>query len=279
MNTYILRWNPAHSSYKIDRHLEIISHIDRGEYPSFFNWSIFEWEKLKAGDIFILLQVGTDCDGIAMVGKFSSPPYEAESWRNNGEKIHYADMSILDAFNLMDEIGLLALNFEEEFPEIDWHSGHSGTLVPKNVAKKLIECLVAVMMRRGRWNENAKKYFGLVHDKKPKIIKTRVHSFALRALKQIDSKNKSFYHWGEEAENLGFEMDFGDSLCEFFPFAMDSHTELEKVIGEIDDIALLGSAIYGKWRYTTYWQLGFAMSDDEKAWFRIALERLAELSA
>ena len=279
MNTYILRWNPSISSYTIERHLEIISHIDKGEYPSFFNWSIFEWEKLKAGDIFILLQVGTDCDGIAMIGKFSGKPYEADSWRNDGTKIHYANMNILDAFNLMDEIGLLSYNFEEDFPEIDWHSGHSGTLVEPKVAKKLIETLVAIMMRRGRWNENAKKYFGLLPNKKPKINNKRVHSFAARALKQIDAHNKNFYDWGDEFEKLGFDMDFGNEFCKVYPLALESSSELEKIIDKVSDIALLGSAIYSKWRYAVYWQLVIDVSEDDRAWFKIALEHLLLISA
>ena len=81
MNTFILRWNPAISSYKMTSHLDIVSHVRKMQFPNNFNWSVREWENLKKGDAFILLQVGTDADGIAMIGRFISIPYEEESWR------------------------------------------------------------------------------------------------------------------------------------------------------------------------------------------------------
>lgn len=71
MNTYILRWNPAISSYKKKAHLNLISHLKKGQLPTQFDWSVREWEKLKKDDFFILQQVGTENDGIAMIGKFA----------------------------------------------------------------------------------------------------------------------------------------------------------------------------------------------------------------
>lgn len=99
MSIYILRWNPAISSYKKEHHKDLVLHMNKGEYPLDFNWSIKEWENLKEGDFFILQQVGTDNDGIAMIGKFKGPCYESVSWKKDGSKIHYADMWIMEAFD------------------------------------------------------------------------------------------------------------------------------------------------------------------------------------
>ena len=79
MNLFILRWNPNISSYKTKSHLELISHIRKNEQPVDFNWSIREHEKLAKGDMFILQQVGTENDGIAMIGKFKNTCYEDDS--------------------------------------------------------------------------------------------------------------------------------------------------------------------------------------------------------
>ena len=79
-----------------------------------FDWSIREWEQLKINDMFILLQVGTDNDGIAMIGKFCSEAYEDDSWRKDGKKIHYADMQLFDAFDLATDTAMRAENFEKD---------------------------------------------------------------------------------------------------------------------------------------------------------------------
>lgn len=138
-NAFVLRWNPAISSYKMEKHLENVHHVKKMEIPNGFNWSVRDWQTLKVGDIFILLQVGTQCDGIAMIGCFCSVPYEEESWRSDGSKLHYADMEIFDAFNLEKEKEFRAENFEKDFPEIKWHGGHSGELLDEETFKRLFE--------------------------------------------------------------------------------------------------------------------------------------------
>ena len=116
MNAFILRRNPAISSYKMKDHLAVVSHAKKLETPNGFDWSVKEWQKLKAGDAFVLLQVGTDNDGVAMLGRFSSDPYEDKSWRKDGGKVHYADLEIFDAFNLEKEKGFRAESLEKDFP-------------------------------------------------------------------------------------------------------------------------------------------------------------------
>lgn len=137
MNTFILRWNPAFSSYKMENHLELVSHVKKGQFPVHFDWSVREGERLKVNDMFILLQVGTDSDGIAMIGKFCSEAYEDDSWRKNGKTVHYAAMQIFDAFDLSKEKKLRAENFEKAI-QINWHGGHSGELIKEEFAAALV---------------------------------------------------------------------------------------------------------------------------------------------
>ena len=158
MNVYILRWNPAISSYKMERHLDIVSHVKRGAYPDQFDWSVREWEKLKPNDMFVLLQVGTDNDGVAIVGKFISEAYEDASWRKDGKTIHYADMEIFDAFDLSKETKMRAENFEKDI-HIKWHGGHSGELLSKEIAETLTEKLKQANKDNERWKGNALEDF------------------------------------------------------------------------------------------------------------------------
>jgi len=153
MKLYILRWNPSISSYKKEEHLELITHIKNKEQPTDFNWSIREYENLKKGDMFILQQVGTDNDGIAMIGKFKDVCYEEESWSKDDSKLYYADMWIMDAFDCDSENPLSAKKYEKLFPEIKWHGGHSGVLVEEDLDDKLVDEIERDLIKAGIWKE------------------------------------------------------------------------------------------------------------------------------
>ena len=149
MNTFILRWNPNISSYKMETHLEVVAHAKKMEFPQSFDWSVFEWQKVKDGDMVILLQVGTDSDGIAMIGKIMGKPQADESWRKDGSKAHYVYIEIFDAYITTEFKELLAENFENEFDKIKWHKGHSGELLDKATADRLFKKLIPIIHRSG----------------------------------------------------------------------------------------------------------------------------------
>ncbi len=156
MSLYILRWNPNISSYKIEYHLDVVEHIKNKKMPSDFNWSIREPESLKKNDVFILQQVGTDNDGIAMIGKFKDKCYEGDNWRQDGSKLYYADMWIMEAFDCNTENPLPAKRYEKLFPEIKWHGGHSGVLVQDDeLSDKLLESIQKDMIKAGRWHKDS----------------------------------------------------------------------------------------------------------------------------
>jgi hypothetical protein len=142
----------------MESHLDIVKHIKKGEYPTQFDWSIYEWEQLRPNDMFILLQVGTDNDGIAMVGKFVTEAYEDESWRNDGKTVHYANMEIFDAFDLSKEINMHAENFEKDI-YIKWHGGHSGELLKEEIASQLIEKMKEAAKDKKNWEGTALEDF------------------------------------------------------------------------------------------------------------------------
>ena len=149
MNTFILRWNPNISSYKMETHLQVVGHAKRMDFPQSFDWSVFEWQKVKDGDMVILLQVGTDSDGIAMIGKIMGKPQADESWRKDGSKAHYVYIEIFDAYITTEFKELLAENFENEFDKIKWHKGHSGELIDKATADRLFKKLIPIIHRSG----------------------------------------------------------------------------------------------------------------------------------
>ena len=53
---------------------------------------------------------------------------------------------------------------------------------------------------------------------------------------------------------------------------------LEKVIDSIDDIQLLGSALFSKWRYYNHWAMGESIRAEESMrWFNMIIKRMMEL--
>ena len=125
------------------------------QIPKDFNWSIRDWHKVSAEDLFIMQQVGTDNDGIVMIGKFKGKCYEEQSWRNDGSVIHYADLLLFDAFDADEKNVLPAQKYENLFPEINWHHGHSGELLEFNLANRLLSQINKDLMECGLWNSGS----------------------------------------------------------------------------------------------------------------------------
>ena len=84
--------------------------------------------------------------------------------------------------------------------------------------------------------------------------------------------------FADECMTYGFEMDCGKSFERKYPgkSVFETTDGLLEVINEVDDILLLGNAIFSQWRYYTHW----AMSglDKFQEWFFIAFSQLLKLS-
>ena len=88
------------------------------------------------------------------------------------------------------------------------------------------------------------------------------------------------HYFADDCQALGFEMDCGHAFHEHYGNAINNADELLKIIDEIDDIRLLGSAIYSQWRYFNHWAYSGAeiLESENREWFIIALKRLEELA-
>lgn len=88
--------------------------------------------------------------------------------------------------------------------------------------------------------------------------------------------------FSDECFEMGFGMDLGKSMQRAFP-GKDVHlpTGLREIINEINDVFLLGTAIFSYWRAQTHWAdwCGMAIYGDEpREWLQIAFERLIALT-
>ena len=97
---------------------------------------------------------------------------------------------------------------------------------------------------------------------------------------RIDYRELVDCYFADECDELGFVMDCGYSFSEKYGSAVHDQAALVRIINDVTDVQLLGSAIYSRWRYFNHW----AYSGDEilesqnREWFIVALNRLRELA-
>jgi hypothetical protein len=133
--TYLLRWNPAISSFKEEDFKECVKRENHGMFR--LNWSIYEWEEARKGDLFFMMRVGDDKPGIFFAGQFISDPYPADDWAGTTKRRMYVDMICTNYIKPGAAPRVSLEKLEKEIPEINWSKGHSGELLSKAVADKL----------------------------------------------------------------------------------------------------------------------------------------------
>ena len=137
---YLMRWNPAISSFTEKDYEECVENMVHGMFR--MNWSIREWEEARRGDFFYMLHVGDDKAGIVFSGQFVSDPYPSDNWAGSTKRRMYVDMVCT---NPVKPGSLPDLSFErlqEEIPAFDWAKGHSEVLLSNDIVAKLDELCV-----------------------------------------------------------------------------------------------------------------------------------------
>lgn len=113
----------------------------------------------------------------------------------------------------------------------------------------------------------------------------KIHTFAVKWFEKfrdpdINHQEITEHYMGDECAALGFEMDCGNAFAEKYGDASHDHEALDRIIEEITDIPLLGSAIFSQWRYFNHWAMGGEdiLRFENRAWFLTALGRLIVLT-
>lgn len=110
--------------------------------------------------------------------------------------------------------------------------------------------------------------------------KREIHEFAIKWFEKYRGEKTTEHEaaagFSEECFSLGFEMDCGHS----FENAFQDYESLDKRIERVDDVDLLGSAIFSKWRDITYRaDHETLLSPENRPWFILAFARLATLTS
>lgn len=82
--------------------------------------------------------------------------------------------------------------------------------------------------------------------------------------------------WAERFRGFGFQMDCGRSYQEHYGLSIDDVEGLRRNLEQVDDIRILGNAVFSQCRYITHWALGGC--ERELEWLQLALKRLEELA-
>lgn len=117
----------------------------------------------------------------------------------------------------------------------------------------------------------------------------KIHAFAVKwfeKFRDISTKDIEITDdtsFADDCFNFDFKMDCGEDLKILFlgKDVFNDWQELDKVIDSIDDVKLLGSAIFSKWRYFNHWAgPGESITAAEnRAWFLTALGRLEHITS
>lgn len=105
----------------------------------------------------------------------------------------------------------------------------------------------------------------------------QIHDFAIKWMEKFREPNIDYielvdHYLADDCTALGFEMDCGQSFCKRYGHNPD--------MNYVDDIQVLGSAIYSQWRYFNHWAYDAEeiLEPENRSWFITALNRLAVLS-
>lgn len=133
--TYLMRWNPAISSFTEKDYEECVENRVHGMFR--MNWSIREWEESRRGDFFYMLRTGDEKAGIVFSGQFTSDPYPGDDWAGSSKRRMYVDMICMNSVEPGTKPSLSLERLQKEIPSSDWTKGHSGILLSDNMAKRL----------------------------------------------------------------------------------------------------------------------------------------------
>ncbi len=136
-NTFILRWNPAISSYTMERLDNDMSEWAEGYWSEDFDWSVWEWQKAHEGDRFFMVRVGEGNTGVFAAGRFTSEPYKSNDWSDKGREVYYMQMEFEAVFHPERSEIITTEELENELPHHDWRKGPSGQLLDKENAVRL----------------------------------------------------------------------------------------------------------------------------------------------
>lgn len=214
-NTFLLRWNPALSSYTMERLDEDMTDWANGEWCDDFDWSVHDWQKARKGDRFFMLRVGEGNTGVFAAGRFTSDPFLGDDWSGKGREVHYMTMEFETVFHPERAEIISTEELRAELPEIDWSGGHSGVMLDAESAERL------ELMWRDYVGRNKSLYL-------PRAVKNDYFDARSDIDKAIELASK--------AHAADYDLDGNPTILHPLAVGMMGRNDLERVVGFLHDV-------------------------------------------
>lgn len=147
---FVLRWNPSISGFSRkdfeDYFVQFKGETDFEDFEE-LDWSVYEWESVMHRDLFVMMQVGQEVNGIVWGGFLGGFPYQYENEDGTMSSSHFFETTVM-YMHRIEKTGIhTADRLMKAIPEVDWLHGHSGELLSVECAEKLGKFLVDELRR------------------------------------------------------------------------------------------------------------------------------------
>ena len=214
-NTFLLKWNPAISSYTMERLDNDMTEWADGWWDNDFDWSVYEWQMAHKGDRFFMVRVGDGNTGIFAAGRFTSEPYKNDDWAGKGREVYYMQMEFEAVFHPERSEIISTEELECELPHLDWRKGHSGQLLTKEDAVRL------ELMWRDFVGRNKSMLL-------PRAIKNDNYDSRSDIDKAIEIASK--------AHAADYDLDGNPTILHPLAVGMMGTTDTERIVGFLHDV-------------------------------------------
>lgn len=212
--TFILMWNPEISNMKDEEWRDIVNH-----FPFYdLSWSIWDFEKARAGDECFLVRIG-DKGGIVLNGIFTKDPEMGKDWSGKDRTTFYCKIFprfIMDAEK--DPI-ITTEELQKAIPTFDWCGGHSGRLLTHQESQQLYQLWGEFCKSNQAFINNQSKRSSLCIEKEASL---RVVGFD----KLVDSFNREWIdnNYTNDSDYMYYEYFFHDTSNLRFSLDYDTKT-------------------------------------------------------
>ena len=163
---YVLRWNPSISSFGRKRFEHYFAQ-NKGLIPfeddDIFDWNVWDWKSVEHRDLFVMMLVGQEINGIVWGGFLGGYPYQYKMEDGSLTKSRFCEMTV-EYMHRIEKTGLMTADrLIQAVPEVDWLHGHSGELISVESAEKLGLFMVSELKNV---DENDDIYFDSYNQKK-----------------------------------------------------------------------------------------------------------------
>lgn len=167
---YVLRWNPDISSCTKEEFMDDFEWFKEGAHVNSekwgpdkaLYWTVYDWQSVEYMDLFVMVNVGKEGNGIMGMGFLHSYPMDCGP-RSRSKLFKLS-------FSFMQDPAMTGLLTGDDIcrniPGIDWLHGHSGELIPVDKAEELAMHVINVLKNQEdgdhlKFNESDEKKYVL----------------------------------------------------------------------------------------------------------------------